>query len=122
MGMIEVDIQVSTRNGENERALSAVVDTGSYLSSVPSSLLREIGVTPHETQKFELADGSVIEEAIGYATLAVNGHSVITLVSFGSDETEALLGALTLQEMRLTVDPVNELLAPAPPIRRYRNY
>ena len=122
MGMLQVDIRVSTRDGENGKAMPAVVDTGSYLSSVPSSLLQEIGVTPHETQQFQLADGTLIEEDIGYATLAVDGHSVITLVSFGRDGTEALLGALTLQEMRLMVDPVNELLAPAPPIRRHGNY
>ena len=115
-------MRVATRDGQNERQLPALVDTGSYLSSVPYSLLRDVGVNPHDTQKFELADGTVIEEEIGYATLSVDGHSVITLVSFGREGAEALLGALTLQEMRLIVDPVNELLAPAPPIRRHGNY
>ena len=53
----------------------------------------------------------------GEARAAIDGRNVATLVAFGLDDAEPLLGAYTLEGLRLIVDPVNQKLAPAGPAR-----
>ena len=91
---------------------------GSFYTHLPESLLRDIGLTPTEVQRFELADGSVVERGIAEARAAINGRNVTTIVAFSADDVEPLLGAYTLEGLGLTVDPVNETLRPAPIPRR----
>ena len=42
----------------------------------------------------------------------VHGRTVTTLVLFGSDDVEPLLGAYALEGMGLAVDPVNHAVDP----------
>lgn len=93
-------------------------DTGSFYTHLPESLLKEIGLAPTEIEQFELADGSVVERGIAEARAAINGRSVTTIVAFSGDDAEPLLGAYTLEGLRLSVDPVNETLRRAPIPRR----
>ncbi len=108
MGMIYVDIRVSEPRRGDERAMQALVDTGSLYTTVPASLLDEIGTERIRRMKFELADGSEMETDIGLAVVALNGHAAPTLVAFGPDDAEPLLGAMTLQQLELAVDMENE--------------
>ena len=51
---------------------------------------------------------------IGQTWVRVNGRSVITLVVFGDEGVEPLLGDYTLEGLRLAVDPVRRRLIPVP--------
>ncbi len=117
MGMIHVDIRVSDPLGGHERTVEALVDTGSLYTTVPASLLEEIGTERIRQMRFELADGSVMETDIGVAVVALNGHAAPTLVAFGPDDVEPLLGAMTLQQLELAVDMKNERLVEGHRIR-----
>jgi hypothetical protein len=44
----------------------------------------------------------------------VEGKAVITIVIFGDEEAPALLGAYTLEGVRLAPDPVNRRLVSVP--------
>ena len=114
-GEFSVDIGVAAPGRRDYRPVRALVDTGSTYSVIPARLLYAWGITPVDTQAFELADGSEIGYPVGEARIRVNGRERISLVIFGADDAEALLGATTLQEASMAVDPANERLIPLRP-------
>ena len=117
MGFIYTDIRISNPTGDLERTIEALVDTGSLYTTVPTSLLEEIGTERLRQVRFELADGSVMETDIGVAVVAIDGHEVATFVAFGADGVEPLLGAMSLQQLELAVDMKNERLVEGHRIR-----
>ena len=112
--MFRIRVRVSNPVGGDEREVMALADTGSFYTHLPASLLRELGLTPTESEQFELADGRVVERGITEARVAINGRSATTIVAFGADDVEPLLGAYALEGLRLVVDPVAETLRAAP--------
>ena len=112
MGTFTVTIEVGDPEGKRFERLEALVDTGSTNSALPASTLRELGVTPYRTGSFELADGTVVEAEIGRTWVRVNGDQELTQVVFAAEGTEPILGAVTLEELGLGVDPVKGALVP----------
>ena len=53
------------------------------------------------------ADGRQVEYDIGEARATIDGRSIATIVVFGEDNAIALLGAYTLEGLRLAVDPAH---------------
>ena len=114
MGMFNVPIRISNPNDGAETEFDALVDTGAFLTMAPEPTLRGLGLAPTRTVEFELADGSVVSYGVGEARAAINGLSVTTQVVFGPDDVEPVIGAYTLEGLRLAIDPVNEVLMPVP--------
>ncbi|MCY4473895.1 MAG: hypothetical protein OXC83_00455 [Chloroflexi bacterium] len=112
MGTFNWPLRISSMDGERSREIDATVDTGAAYTTLPTSLLLEIGVEPRGKRRFLLADGRRIEMDYGEARASVNGEDVTTLVVFGEDEGPALLGAYTLEGLALAVDPVEQRLVP----------
>ncbi len=71
---------------------------------VPANLLRESGVSPTDKIKLALADGRPVDYDMGEAIATINGRSIPTNVVFGADNARALLGAYTLEGLRLAID------------------
>ena len=90
-----------------------MVDTGASYTIVPANLLKELGVSPIDKIGLVLADGRRVEYDIGEAIATIDDRSIPTLVVFGDDHARALLGAYTLEGLRLAVDPSNGKLIPA---------
>ena len=86
------------------------MDTGASITALPASLLRELGVTPHDHLTFALADGRRIQRDVGQTWIRIEGRTVITLVVFGDEGMQPLLGAYSLQGLMLAVDTPNERL------------
>ena len=114
MGTFHYPIEIGDPQSSNFEQMDVLVDTGASYTSIPGSLLRRLGVPIHEQANFILADGRRIERAIGQTWVRIDGKSVITLVVFGNEGTEPLLGAYTLEGLRLGVDPLNQRLVPTP--------
>ena len=112
MGVFSVAISIGDTEGELWEDLSATVDTGTFMMSVPGSLLRGIGRTPSFTDNFRTADGGVRSMDVGPALLRLNGREVITYIAFNDDYTTPLLGSLALETLRMAVDPVDQRLFP----------
>ena len=110
MGTFSHLIQVGDPSGEHFEEVGALVDTGASYTVMPGSLLRELGVSSHTTEDFELADGRITQMDIGQTWVRIDGRSVITLVVFGDEDARSLLGAYTLEGLALSVDPSNERL------------
>lgn len=113
MGVFHWPIRLESMDGARSLELDAMVDTGASYTIVPASALRELGVAPMDTIGLVLADGRSVEYEIGEARATIDGRSIPTLVVFGDDDARALLGAYTLEGLRLAVDPTHRRLIPA---------
>ena len=114
MGTFRHRIDVGDPQGARFETVEALVDTGASYSVVPAPLLQRLGVTAHDRVVFFLADGRQIERDVGQTWVRIDGRSVITLVVFGDEGSDALLGAYTLEGLRLGVDPANQTLVRTP--------
>lgn len=114
VGTFNWPIRLDSPDGERSLQLDALVDTGSFYTIVPTSLLRSLETVPTEKVGLELADGRRVVWDIGEVRATIDGRSVTTLVAFGEDAVEPVLGAYTLEGLRLSVDPVEETLVPIP--------
>ena len=99
-------------DGERSLEIEATVDTGAAYTTLPTSMLRELGVEPRGTRAFLLADGRRVEMDHGQAWATIDGESVVTIVVFGEDGAPPLLGAYTLEGLALAADPVAQRLVP----------
>jgi len=112
VGTFSVPMEVGTLDGQSYETIEALVDTGASYTVAPASLLNRLGITPREHIEFELADGRIIELGIGEARVRIDGRDAVTLVVFGEEGVSPLLGAYTLEGVRLAVDPLRQLLVP----------
>ena len=117
MGTFNWPVRLESMDGQRSLELEALVDTGAAYTMVPAAQLEELGVSPVERIGVVLADGRELDCDIGRAVATVDGRTVETLVLFGPDVEPALLGAYTLQGLRLGVDPFHHRLVPATGMR-----
>ena len=108
----ESPFRLSSVDGARSAEFTGLVDTGASYTIVPGSMLRGLGIEPVDTITLTMADGRRAELPIGEARAGVDGRDAFTLVVFGPDEARALLGAYTLEGLRLAVDPVQRRLVP----------
>ena len=109
-------IEISSLASNDSIEVEALVDTGAFFTTLPAQLLQELGVQPTDSQEFRLANGQTMRMDLGDAQISIDGRSVNTLVAFGPDEGLNLLGAYTLEGLRLSVDPTNARLEPLGPV------
>ena len=115
MGLTFIDIIIANPgNPKKMKKLSLLVDSGAIYSVVPKDVLRQLGVKPHSTKTFTLADGSAISRKIGDATFKLDGHQGASPVIFGEKGDSALLGTVSLEALGLLLDPIRRELRPMP--------
>ena len=112
MGTFHQAIGLAPEPGGPSEALTALVDTGATYTLVPAPILRRLGVEPIGRQTFLIADGSRVEREVGWLLVRIDGEERPTVVVFGDDGAEPLLGAVTMEEFGLGVDPVRRRLVP----------
>jgi aspartyl protease family protein len=111
VGTFRVRIGVGREEHGHFEPVEVLVDTGATYTVLPRALLEEIGVVPHTRAPFVVADGRELELEIGRVWVRVDGQQELSLVVFGD---AALLGAYTLEALRLAPDPVGRRLMPVP--------
>lgn len=113
MGEVTITVLVGGREEFEERIeeIDIVVDTGALHSMLPTSLLEYLGVAPEWKQPFVLGDDSQVELPVGHVTFYIHDMGRYCPVIFGSDQSY-LLGATTLENFSLGVDPVNQDVVP----------
>jgi predicted aspartyl protease len=72
-----------------------------------------LGIAAQERDQFVLADGRRVERDVASCLVRLNGRvrSTVCVIDDGAPETR--LGAVTLEEFGLAVDPVNRRLVKA---------
>ena len=93
-----------------------MVDTGSEYNWIPADALSQLGILPVRIDRFETADGRVLEREVGFAMLYAGGRSTPTIVVFAQPSDLVLLGALGLEGLNLRVDLGRKELVPAGPV------
>ena len=114
MGTFHESFDIAAGRDGPFETIEGMVDTGATYTVVPTSILRRLGVGTIDSVTFILADGSRIEQAIGEAVVRIGDRLRTTLVVFGEDDAQVLLGAYTLEAFTLGVDPFNERLTRIP--------
>lgn len=114
MGTFRVTIQVGDARGQRWQAVEALVDTGATYTWIPVPVLAALGLRPSFRFPFLTADGRRIERDMTETRVRLDGQERTTLVVFGDEGTQSLLGAYTLEGFGLAPDPVNRRLIPVP--------
>ena len=114
MSTFKWPLRISSMDGQQMRDIEAIVGTGVMFTTLPGSLLRELGIEPRGRRRVPLAAGRHVDLDYGEAWATIGGESEITQVVFGEDDAPALLGTYTLTGLALAVDPTEQRLVPTP--------
>ncbi|HKV51047.1 MAG TPA: aspartyl protease family protein [Gemmatimonadaceae bacterium] len=118
MGLLRTMIAVAPLSAPERRLEleEVLVDTGSEYSWLPAVLLHSLGIVPVRADRFETADGRVLDRDVGFAMIHAGGRSTPSLVVFAHHSDTVLLGAIALQGLNVRVDLVRRALVSGGPI------
>jgi clan AA aspartic protease len=113
LGTFTVDATFRNPHDRAQTCLVPVlVDTGATWTALPADVVAGLGGSPLATRRVRLANGR--EEAWPFTIMLVEieGQELPTVCLIGPHGGPALLGAVTLEEFALSVDPVARRLVP----------
>jgi predicted aspartyl protease len=118
MGIFRTTISVAALASPDRRRELAdvIVDTGSEYNWVPRDVLLDLGVAPVRIDRFETADGRVLEREVGFALFYAGERSAAAAVVFADEGDMVLLGAHGLEGLNMRVDLGRKELVPAGPV------
>jgi len=118
MGIFRTTIAVAAlATPQDRRELTDVmVDTGSEYNWIPADVLVDLGVVPVRIDRFETADGRVLEREVAFALIYAGERSAAAAVVFARPGDLVLLGAHGLEGLNLRVDLGRKELVPAGPV------
>ena len=90
-----------------------LVDTGAMFTCLPGPLLEGLGLIPQWRVPVALADGRQDEWPAAEILMTVDGRTLHTTCLFGPPAGLPLLGAVSLEQFALSVDPLTRALVPA---------
>lgn len=118
MGEFKHAMTVSGLNGGPAVEVEGLVDTGASFSFFPASMLRGLGISPHSDVRFEMGDKRIVTYPVGRAMVTIEGRSEVAPVAFGEEDSEPVIGVVTLELLRMMVDPIDGRLIPRETLRR----
>lgn len=115
MGLTRVQVRVANPAAPRRAArVVCLVDSGAVYSVIPAATLRRVGITPHSSRTFTLADGTQITRQIGDAIFIMDSDRAASPVIFGEDGDATLLGTVSLEALGYMLDPIRRELRPLP--------
>ena len=111
-----IEVAAGTDLTNRKQLADVLVDTGSEYNWIPENVLAELGVTPVRIDRFETADGRIVDRPVGLAVIFAGDRSAGTMVVFASPGEMTLLGAHGLEGLNLRVDLARRELTPAGPV------
>src|SRR2546426_6780795 len=113
MGITTINAKVfNTAELARRVDLIFTVDSGAGYSLVPENILQELGIEPHTTKSFFLANGDKIQRKMGIAGFEYLGEITAAPVIFGEEGDAALMGVTTLEGFGFVLDPFRRELRP----------
>ena len=110
MGLFSVPVRLTGPTGRVAR-LDVLVDTGASLLVVPRPLADQLELTALREQHVQIAGGHRDVWPVAEVRVAVDGRETTT-PCFIAPGGRALLGAVALESLFLSVDPVAKRLVP----------
>lgn len=116
MGLTVLEIDVGNpADPDVTKKVEFLIDSGAIYSVVPTAILKRLGIKPLTEETFRLANRSKIVRKKGVALFKYNGRIGGADVTFGQ-KGDVLLGALTLEALGLSLDPLRRELKELPMI------
>jgi predicted aspartyl protease len=113
VGTFRVEVTVSNLGDRaRRRTLALLVDTGSTYTTLPRDIVEAVGAEPTGTRRIRLGDGRLEEWPVTAVLVQLNAQEFPTICLVGPRGGPALLGAVTLEEAGLGVDPSGRRLVP----------
>ena len=112
MGLTFIEGQARGPEGREE-SVNFLVDSGAICSLLPYETWQSLELQPDREERFMLADGTAISRSISYCYMELpqgRGYSPVVLGEPGDDQ--ALLGAVTLENLGLVLNPFSRTLHP----------
>jgi predicted aspartyl protease len=110
VGHFQVRARLTGPTGRSEET-ELFVDSGATLVVLPRSLADRLGLVVNRRQRVSLAAGAEAEWPVAEVRVAIGDQEVPTLC-FIAPDGPPLLGALALESLFVSVDPVNKRLVP----------
>jgi predicted aspartyl protease len=115
MGLTALEIDVGNpASPDVTQRVELLVDSGAIYSVIPAPILERLSIRPLVEETFRLADGSSIKRNKGVALFKYGDRIGGADVIFGEPDDALLLGALTLEALGLSLDPLRRELRPLP--------
>ena len=95
-----------------DRVAPVLVDTGATWTALPQDIIDELGCTAISSRRILLADGREETWPLTIVLVTLEGQELPTICLIGPRGGPSLLGAVTLEEFALFVDPVARRLGP----------
>jgi len=109
MGEVYADVTIAGPEGRTR--LRLLVDTGSTYTWIRGSLLRKLGIRTLDTYSFgTIEKRGDLRRRIGEVMMEYRGDSRSTVVVFGREGDDEVMGLHALEGLALEVDPVNRRL------------
>ncbi|MBI2010536.1 MAG: aspartyl protease [Candidatus Chisholmbacteria bacterium] len=105
---------INPANTRLRQQVDFLVDSGAVYSVVDKKILKKIGIKPHGTKRFFLANGQVVERQIGGSVYEYADEKGYAPVIFGEKNDSNLLGTVTLEALGLVLDPLQRKLLKLP--------
>ena len=113
MGTFRIEVTVKNLESPTRtRTLSLLVDTCATYTALPRDVIDSLGCRPIGTRRVLLANGREEEWPIGLVLMTLENQELPTVCLIGPNGGPAVLGAVTLEEFALSVDPVARRLVP----------
>jgi predicted aspartyl protease len=113
MGVTVLGVDVANpADPEVMERLEFTVDSGAVYSVVPSPVLERLGIRPLKRDRFRLANGAHVVRQRGGALFRFGEYVGFADVIFGEEGDATLLGAVTLEALGLSLDPIRRELKP----------
>ena len=100
------------RGASNGVEVKCLVDTGAMYTCLPAPILDSLGLTSQWRVPIKLADGRQEAWPAAEILLTIDGRSLHTTCLFGPPDGLPLLGAVSLEQFALSVDPLSRALVP----------
>ena len=115
MGLVHIRAKIANPARPKKTArVTFLVDSGAVYSVVPGAVLRRLGIRPHGSRSFQLADGTQIKRQVGDAVFLIDAERGASPVIFGEEGDSTLLGTVSLESLGLILDPIRRVLKPLP--------
>jgi clan AA aspartic protease len=113
MGTFRVEVTIGNlRDASRSVTLPLLVDTGATYTTLPGEVVESLGLEPIDTRRIRLGDGREERWPVGAILVRVDGQECPSVCLIGPRGGPALLGAVTLEELALGVDPTRKCLVP----------
>ncbi len=111
MGLVHIDLEVSSEGGARA-TVRFLVDSGATYSLLPEAVWRLLSLVPKRALDFTLVDGTIIRRQVSECRFIYQGIDAFSPVILGEPNDEGLLGAVTLENLGLVLNPFERTLQP----------